>query len=92
MVLAEIYYYIQPELVIRKLSSNNPIEVTCAYDLLELMTWEYYARSLPLPAKLLNIDIPIPEPAISEIKSEHFFHDFKGETVGKFLSFLIEHG
>jgi hypothetical protein len=85
-------HYTNPDLVIRKLFSSDSIEVICAYDILELMAWEYYSWSLPLPDKLLNIDISIPEPAISEIRGDHFFRDFQGVAIGEFLPFLLQHG
>jgi hypothetical protein len=86
---AEIYYE-DIAFAIQKLSSHDSVEVICALGILELIAWQYDYQSLQLPQQLLDIEILIPEPAISEIKSEIHFQEFNGRTIGEFLPFMIE--
>jgi hypothetical protein len=86
---AEIYHE-NIDFVIIKLSSHDSVEVICAFDILELIAYQYSYQSLQLPQQLLDIEIFIPEPAISEIRSEHYFQEFNGQTIGEFLPFMLE--
>ncbi len=78
--------------VISKLYEKDPIAIICAYDILELIAWEFYSDKLALPGDFLLINLPIPEPARSEIKSAYQFSGFSGSTIGEFLPFLVENG
>jgi hypothetical protein len=78
--------------VVEKLKLQDPITLVCAFEILELISWEFYRVEEELPQELINIDIPIPEPVQSEIASERSFKHFKGKTIGEFLPFLIENG
>jgi len=78
--------------LVTKLSSDDPIVRVCAFDLLEEVTWDFECNCDRVPEVLGRIEIEIPEPALSDIRSEHFFKDFTGTTVGEFLPFMIEHG
>lgn len=82
----------QWEFLVPKLESSSHLDRICAFDLLELIAWEYYTNCEDLPAAMEKIGSPIPEPALSDIHNEHFFKDFTGQTVGQFLPFLVSHG
>jgi len=85
-------YYREIPFFAEKLNSDNEFEITCAFDIIEMVAWEYDLNELQLPAELTEFNIPIPQLQYNEIKSDHFFNGFTGNTIGEFLPYLIEHG
>ena len=86
------YFYDQPEFLVRKLEDDDATNRLIAYDLIELLAWEYHTNKDPLPECLLNSDQPIPETALENIRAEELFKEFQGTTVGEFLPVFIQQG
>jgi hypothetical protein len=78
--------------LVSKLQSEDPLARVCAFDLLEHVAADFDCNSEELPEGLCKIDVEIPEPALSDIRSEYRFKAFDGTTVGAFLQFLIQNG
>ena len=84
-------YYKDYRVVIEKLRSDNLLEALCAFDVLEEVAWVYYDQSA-LPENLKTLPDPIPKQAAKEITQCGRFSEFKGNSVGEFLPFLLENG
>jgi len=79
--------------VVQRLRSGDPVEGTCAFDVLDMMG-EYLLGMTTrgtgevFPPELLDLKDPIPAQALEEIRSDHLFSEFKGRTVGEWFSYL----
>ena len=70
----------------------NSYEYLCAYDLLEMIAYEFYGIDQSVPEEIYGIDLPVPP----VVHCEKGWHDqFRGlESIGRFIyqSCLIEYG
>jgi len=68
--------------LVPKLTDGDPVVRVCAFDLLEQIACEFDCDVGGLPDAIREINAAIPEPALSDIRSEWHFEDFTGTTVG----------
>ncbi len=72
------------EPIVRKLSSDSTFEALCAFEVVELICWEYNIGDVP--KRLLEIDQPLPSKIISEISGDPEVENFSGKTIGEWFS------
>ncbi len=76
--------------VIERLGSEDPLEVACAFDVLEYMvnsrTPDNWGDAVP--PKLLEWTSAIPVRFLEEIASDPFYADFTGSTLGEYFRYL----
>lgn len=75
-----------------KLSSLDPIESACAYDVLELI-FKVWLRRRRLADTIIQADfeelkLALPPRIKKEIESDRIYEDFQGTTIGEFFRFM----
>ena len=67
------------EAIVSKLEKGNELEKLCAFEVLELICWEYGQGNVP--SELLNIEFPIPQVILCEIPGSSEVESFNGTTI-----------
>lgn len=85
-------FYRSVPFFVAKLRDTSPTIRLIAFDLLELVAYEYDLHDNALPDILTALSDSIPERALNDIRSDHLFSDYRGSTVGSFLPFMVDNG
>ena len=76
--------------VLDRFGNGEPLEVACAFDLLEFLvdsrTPEDWGDAVP--PRILELTAPIPHRVREELRAAPFYADFKGETAGDYFRYL----
>ena len=79
------------QFVTGKLSSADPVEAACAYDMTEFIAkvWLWRRREAGLYlADLTSLTTPIPAPFLEQIRSDWIYDGFKGSTIGEYIAYI----
>jgi hypothetical protein len=78
--------------VTNRLSSADPVEAACAYDILEFIFKVWLRRRREAEAyiqgDLLELRMKLPGEILDEIRSDRIYKDFQGTTIGEFFRFI----
>jgi len=85
-------FYRNVPFFVAKLRDTDPTIRLIAFDLLEMVAYEYHLQENALPDSLTDLDDVIPDLALGDIRAEHLFKKYRESTVGSFLPFMIENG
>lgn len=81
--LAARYMYNYQGLV-EELKKQDEFESLCAFEILELICWEYGIGCVP--DELLQLSVPIPPKIQGEIPDDPEVNEFSGRTCGEYFS------
>lgn len=70
--------------VISRLSTDDPFEYLCAFEVLETICWEFYSGAVP--DQLLGLDHLLPEVIQEELGGDTEVDDFRGTTMGEYFT------
>lgn len=76
--------------VLDRLGSEDSLEVSCAFDILEFMVDSRTPGDWgdTVPPRLLELTAPIPARFLEELRSDRLYDDFEGRTLGEYFRYL----
>lgn len=78
--------------VLDRFGSEDPLEVACAFDILEFMVESRAPDDWgdAVPRKLLELPAPLPARFLAELHSDPFYADFEGRSAGEYFQYLAQ--